>query len=417
MKLPVPGEKYTIINMKKLIPLIILIVLGSMAFLIMRNPPQADRRVPPAGPQMTVDAMKLHKAPYQVILQSYGTVRPRTQSMLVAQVGGEITLISDSLRKGGFFEKGDELLRIDARDYRADVRIAEATLMDARQSLAEQQARAVQALEDWNRLGNKGDAPDLVLRKPQLLAAESRVISAESALEKSNLELERTRILAPYAGRVMRKMVDLGQVVNNNSLLAEVYAVDLVEIRLPLRNRDLSFIDLPEDYRFENDHNVEGPEVVIYSELAGRSQWRGKVVRTESTIDDNARQLHVVAQIDNPFGIHVHGRIPLKIGQYVTAELMGKQIPDALVIPNRAIYQGSYVYIVVDGVLQRRDVSIAWQNQQDAVIDDGLAEGDMLVLTSLGQVTSGVRVTLSNIHTDTDQAATLNTASGEAEGS
>jgi len=402
--------------MKKFAPIIILIVLGGIAFLIMRNPPEAERRDAPSGPQMTVDVMTLHKRPYQVRLQSYGSVQPRTQSMLVAQVAGEITSISDSLREGGFFEEGDELLSIDARDYRADVKIAEASLMDARQSFAEQKARAVQALEDWNRLGNKGEAPDLVLRKPQLLAAEARVISAESSLDKSKLELERTRIVAPYAGRVMNKMVDVGQVINRNSQLAEVYAVDFVEIRLPLRNHDLSFIDLPEDYRFENDDRNAGPQVTIYSELAGRSEWQGMVVRTESEIDDNARQLHVVAQIDNPFGLQARGKTPLKIGQYVTAELMGKQVQDALVIPNRAIYQGTYVYVVIDGVLQRRDINIAWQNQDEAIIEDGLAEGDALVLTSLGQVTSGVRVSVANKVDASDQTAVLDDSSVQTDG-
>lgn len=91
----------------------------------------------------------------------------------------------------------------------------------------------------------------------------------------------------------------------------------------------------------------------------------------------------------------------------MTAELMGRQLDDALVIPNRAIYQGSYVYVVVDDVLQRRDINIAWQNQQEAIIDDGLAEGDMLVLTSLGQVTSGIRVTISKKSFQANHAAAL----------
>ena len=386
--------------MKKITPIIILGVLGGLTYIVLNNPPAVDRRTPPSGPQMQVEVMTLQKTPYQVNLQSYGTVQPRTQSMLIAQVGGEITSINASLRDGGFFEKGEELLRIDSRDYQADVKIAEATLMDTKQSLAEQKARAVQALEDWNRLGNKGDAPDLVLRKPQLLAAEARVISAESSLDKSKLELERTRILAPYSGRVMSRSVDLGQVVNNNSPLAEVYATDYVEIRLPLRNRDLSYIDLPEDYRYENENKVEGPLVTIYSSLAESSSWQGRVVRTESAIDDNARQLHVVAQIDDPFGIQARGKTPLKIGQYVTAELSGRYLEDALVIPNRAIYQGSYVYVVINNLLQRRDINIAWQNQHDAIIDKGIEEGEQLVLTSLGQVTSGVPVSIAEASKD-----------------
>ena len=380
---------------RKLAPVIILAVLVGLAWLVVRNPPQAERNEAPAGPQMSVDVLELERRPYRVNLQSYGTVQPRTQSTLVAQVFGEITAINDSLRDGGFFEKGEVLLNIDQRDYLANVKIAEATLLDAKQALAQEKARAAQALEDWNRLGNQGEAPPLVLRKPQLLAAEARVISAESALDKARLELERTNIVAPYAGRVLGKLVDQGQVVNKNSPLAEIYAIDLVEIRLPLRNRDLSFIDLPEDYRFGNDELVDGPQVTIRSELATGAEWQGRVVRTEGTIDDRARQLHVVAQVDDPFGVHARGRTPLKIGQYVTAELAGRELQDALVIPGGAIYQGGYVYIAENGILQRREINVVWQNNAEALVGSGLDAGDLLVLTPLGQVTSGVRVTVS----------------------
>ena len=380
---------------KKLAPVMILAVLLGLAYLVLRNPPQADRGEAPAAAQLVVDVMTLEGQPYRVNLQSYGTVQPRTQSILVAQVFGEITSINDSLRTGGFFEKGDKLLSIDRRDYLADVKISEALLMGARQALAEEKARSVQALEDWNRLGNQGDAPALVLRKPQLAAAEARVISAQSALDKARLELERTHIVAPYAGRVRNKLVDQGQVVNKNSPLAEIYAVDFVEIRLPIRNRDLTFIDLPEDYRFDAGEPADGPRVTIRSELGGGSEWLGRVVRTEGAIDDRARQLHVVAQVDDPFGVHARGKTPLKIGQYVTAELQGRQVQDALVIPSQAIYQGGYVYIAEAGILQRREIEIAWQNQAEALLESGLSEGDLLVLTSLGQVSSGVPVAVS----------------------
>lgn len=382
---------------RKTLPLLILVLLSTAAWLVLKNPPEAQRQVRDAGPRLAVDVMPLRRQAYHVALDSYGTVQPRTESLLLAQVSGLIISINDSLRDGGFFEAGEVLLTIDPRDYEADVRIAEAALMDARQLLAEEEARAAQALEDWNRLGNQGEAPDLVLRKPQLMAARARVISAESALQKAGLELERTRIVAPYAGRVMEKFVDVGQVVNPGSQLARVYAVDYVEIRLPIRNRDLAFIDLPEMYRVEQGNREQRrPGVEIFSELAGNTSWQGRVVRTESTIDSQARQLHVVAQVDDPFGKDALGRPPLKIGQYVTAQLSGKVLDGALVIPNKTIYQGSYVYIVENGTLQRRDIHIAWQNQGEAVIADGLSEGDKLVLTPLGQVMSGLRVRISN---------------------
>ena len=89
------------------------------------------------------------------------------------------------------------------------------------------------------------------------------------------------------------------------------------------------------------------------------------------------------------------GRSPLKIGQYVTAEIAGSELNDVLVIPNSTIYQGSYVYIVEDGLLRRKDVVIAWQNDSDAIISEGLKHGDQLVTTALGQVTSGLRVAVA----------------------
>jgi len=380
---------------KKLIPVAIFAVLIAVALLIRMNPPESQQREPFAGPQMVVETTTVEARDYQVRLQSYGTVQPRTRSILVAQVGGQIISVNENVRDGGFFEKGDVLGRIDPRDYEADVRISEASLADARQALAEAEARTNQAREDWERLGNSGEAPDLVQRIPQLEAAMARINSAESALNKAKLDLERTQIVAPFAGRVLKKLVDIGQVVSPNTQLAEIYATDVVEIRLPLRNRDLGFIDLPESFRFSESRDVDDIDVTIHSDLIGSESWNARLIRTEGAIDESARQLHVIAQIDDPFGKQSEGRSPLKIGQYVTAEIPGIELGDALVISNNAIYQGSYVYVVEDGILRRRDIVIAWQNDNDAVIKSGLENGGQLVTTPLGQVTSGIRVAVA----------------------
>ncbi len=379
---------------KKLLPLAILGGALLIAIIIRLNPPESEQRQPFTGPMMTVETRIVAESNYPIMLESYGTVQPRTRSILVAQVGGQIVSVNENVRDGGFFEEGDILVNIDARDYEADVRIAEATLMDARQALAEAEARTNQAKEDWARLGNTGDAPDLVLRIPQLEAAKAKVISAQSALQKAKLDLERTNIIAPFAGRILRKFVDLGQVVSPNTQLAEIYATDYVEIRLPLRNRDLPYIDLPESYRFADVPRASQGRVEIRSQLGGEDTWEAILVRTEGAIDETARQLHVIAQIDDPFGRDNEDRAPIKIGQYVTARLEGRTIPNALVISNNTIYQGSYVYTVEDGVLRRRDIEIAWQNDIEAIIGAGLTAGDMLVMTPLGQVTSGIRVSV-----------------------
>jgi RND family efflux transporter MFP subunit len=378
---------------KILVPLVILGLLLSVAAGIRSNPPESPQRFNAGQPAIAVSGEQVRLQNYRIELESYGSVQPRTQTTLTAQVSGHVVFVNPNIRDGGFFDNGDVLVSIDPRDYQANVQIAQAILMDARQALSDAEARSEQAREDWEMLGNEGEPPKLVLRLPQLEAARAGVLSAEATLKKANLELERTNIVAPFAGRVLQQIADVGQVVSPSAEIAVIYATDYVEVRLPIRNRDLEFVDLPVSYRDFETSEIAIPTEII-SDLVGRTVWDARLVRTEGAIDQTARQLHVVAQIDDPFSMRADGRPQLKIGQYVTARLAGHTLKNVLVIPNAAIYQGSYVYIVEGDILQRREVEIAWQNDRDAIIRRGLTDGDTLVTTPLGQVTSGVKVSM-----------------------
>ena len=373
------------------VPVGILLITVVLWNLIKSNPPEnrRGRGAPPAA--MSVDVQTVKPSDYQVMVESFGVVKPRTNSVLVAQAAGQIIAVSPNFREGGFFEQGDMLIRIDDRDHQAEVKIAQSSLMNAKQKLLEEQARAEQALVDWQRLGNGKKPSDLVLRKPQLAAAQAQVLSSEAQLQKAELNLERTRVIAPFAGRVLTQQVDVGQVIAKNSQLAQIYAVDYVEVRLPIKNNDLALINLPEEFRGQQQ-DKQSIDVTLHSDLIGEQSWQGEVVRTEGAIDSNAQQLYVVAQIADPYQ-NQHSA-PVKIGQYVTAQITGKLLQGAMVIPNRAIYQGSYVYIVKDGRLLRREVETRWKNGKDAIIKQGLDFGDQLVLTSLGQVSSGTPVNI-----------------------
>jgi len=378
-----------------IVPVTVAVVVVFIAWLIMVNGPDITRKPPPRAAQMTVEAVKIKPRQYEVVINSYGTVVPRTRGELKSQVSGQVVKVSEHFRAGGYFEKNEMLVKVDPRDFEAQVRISEAALANARQLLSEEQARSHQALEDWKRLGGSDKPSALVLRQPQLKAAEAAVASAEAALGQARLNLERTVIRAPYAGRVLSIDADIGQVVAVGSVLAEIFAVDAVEVRLPLRNQDLQFIDLPESYRFKSADRDKLPKVVIESSLVVPEKWSARVVRTEGAIDETSQQLHVVARVDDPYGNKAEGRQPLKIGQYVSARIEGRTLSDALVIPNRAIYQGSYVYVVEGGLLKRRDISIVWRNDEDAIVGSGLQGGDKLVLTALGQVPSGTPVSVA----------------------
>jgi RND family efflux transporter MFP subunit len=379
---------------KWLVPLAILVITLVIAKVIFNNPPESKRGGPSGASQLTVDVTKLTPEQFTVVVDTFGTVQPRTQNALVAQVSGQINYVSPQFRNGGFFAKGDVLLKLDQRDYVADVKIAEAGLLSAEQVLLEEQANAKQAQTDWTRLGMGQTPSDLVLRKPQLAAAQASLLSAEARLTIAKLALERTEITAPYAGRILEQLVDFGQVLGANNQVAEIYSTDSVEIRLPINNSDIDLVNFPEEYRTSNSLQAD-IQARFTSSLSKNQSWLGKIIRTEGAIDSNSQQLYIVAQIEDPYNPDLHPGPTIKIGQYVNAQVQGKTLDDAIVINNSAIYQGSYVYVVENGLLKRRDIDIRWQNSQKTIIADGLTAGELLVTTPLGQVSSGTRVSIA----------------------
>jgi RND family efflux transporter MFP subunit len=376
-------------KLKIILPLAILIVAILAGRAIISSKPTASRQAPPPAP-LAVDATRLERTDFQVMVTADGTVRPRTSGSLVPQVPGRIVEVSPDFREGGFFERGDVLLRIEPKDFELALSSAEAQVAQASAALEQELALAEVVKNDWESLGKQ--APDLGLRKPQIAAARAAMLSAEAQLERARVDLQRTVVRAPYAGRVLRQNVDIGQVVSVGTALAQIYAVDYAEIRLPLNNHQLEYITLPE--RFRNDGNLtarDGPKVTVEA-MIGRTSysWEGRLVRSEGAIDTQSRQLYVVAQVDDPYSRGPDERPPLRIGQFVQAHIQGKLLENVFVIPRSALREGGQVLLVDEqGVLQKREVSVLWSDERQVVLGDSLAAGEILALTPLSISANG----------------------------
>jgi RND family efflux transporter MFP subunit len=402
-------------KLKRNLPFIIAGLVLVIVAVLLLSKPKADKRRANTAPKISVEAQDIQRSSITPKVLSYGLVEPLTRTKLVTQVSGRVVSLSERFRDGGFFQQDEILLQIDTADYEIQVDIAKSTLVDAEQGLAEELAQVEQAKADWGRLGNKAEVSPLVLRSPQLRTAEAKVSSAKAQLKQAEINLTRTVIRAPYDGRVLSTSVDLGQVASNNTVLGEIYATDAVEVRLPIKNNDLPLLDLPEDYRHQNRSADSLPSVRIRSDLAKQEIWEGSIIRTASSIDDNSRQLYVVARISDPFGRKAEGRFPLKIGQYVRAEIDGIEQDLAISIPNKAIYQGSYVYLYRDGAVYRTDIEISWQNGEIAIISNGINPGDQLVVSPLGQIASGTLVKLTQSKLPLTEPDAVTTPTGEPE--
>ncbi|MCB1581551.1 MAG: efflux RND transporter periplasmic adaptor subunit [Marinicella sp.] len=383
--------------MKKLpipLPLIILALAAIAVWFIFNNKPVAKKKDSPQVYQLRTEAMTPVAIDYEVWVPSYGVVQPKTQSLVIAQVAGQIISVSDQFRDGAFFEKGDILLEIDDADYRAQLTIASAELKQAEFTYQDELARAEIALKDWKKLGNTSKPPSLVAREPQLNSSLSNLEASRAKVKQAELNLKRTQIVAPFAGRVLSLNVNVGQVVNNGNTLGSIYAVDAVEVRLPLKQSDLEHLNLPETYR-DNDllEQMSHPKVKLKAQVANKTHtWEGEVVRVEGTIDAQTRQLYVVAEVSDPYKYRSDDTPPLKIGQFVNAQIQGRVLPQVVKIPRSAVYAANYVNVIEAGVLSRKYITELWQNELEVIVANDFDEQQLISLTPLGDVVSGTAV-------------------------
>jgi multidrug efflux system membrane fusion protein len=379
---------------KIILPLLILLgAIGLSAFII-KTKPTPERKSKPEA-EVVVEVLPLQSSDYPIQISAQGTVRPRTESTLVPEVSGKILTIAPQFRDGSFFEKGQTLLQIDPSNYEIAVTIARSKVAEMNILLAEEQAKAEQAQRNWQRLGQSGTPSDLVLRKPQLMSARAALASAEAQLQKAELDLKRTRIIAPYAGRILDQKVDIGQYVTPGTVLADIYAVDYAEIRLPLSDYELQYIDYPDLYRGQDPNDLTLPEVTLKASMGDQHyQWLGRIVRAEGAYDARNRRLALIAQVENPYGPNEHKRPPLKVGQFIEAQIQGKILNDVFVIPVTALRENDQIILVnSQSQLNLVAVNVLWRNEKEAVIKGDLSPGDWLCITPLQYVVNGMPLT------------------------
>lgn len=357
------------------LPVVVLAV-GIGAFLFIKaNPPEAPKRPPQRSQVVPVEATKLKPQSYTVKVRSYGSVVPRKQTTLVAQVSGVVSSVSANFQSGSTFSQGDVLLSLDASDYEIAVRSAEASLIQAKAQYTQEKVQGDQAADDWKKLGKRGKPGALVLRTPQRQAALAQVQSAEAQLERAKLDLSRTQITAPYDGQVLSRSVDEGRFITTGSALGVVFAAGALDVRLPLNGVQLEQMDL----------QAIGSQVDDVELISGDNAQpiKASLARSEGQIDVSTRQMFVVAEVSE--------QASLSVGQFVEAHLSGKSYQGVYVLPERLLRAEGDVFLVSDGQVKRASVELVYNDGTNAIVK-GLQEGDELILTPLGSAVSGMRV-------------------------
>lgn len=338
---------------------------------------------------LLVDIIELQASTANFEIKSQGTVRPRTRTILSAEVSGSIVDISPKFIAGGVFQAGEVLLRIDPTNYTVAVTKSEALVnqrqieFDGAQKLRSQGYRA----------------------ESELASAAAALASAKAELVAAQRNLERTSIRLPYEGMVLSKDADIGQFVNPGSQIGVTFATDYAEVRLPLTDQDLAFIEIPGTAEITKTGGANGPMVKLSSIQKGRhTEWDAQIVRSEGVVDERSRVTYSVARIVDPYGLH-HSDPALPMGTFVAATISASNTVDVIRVPRVAV-RGSdqLLFVNADNKIEIRSVEILRADTQFAYISGGAEAGERITVTAIEAPTNGMAV-----RTEASIAASKNT--------
>lgn len=341
-----------------------------------QGPPEREMEVAPPRPPR-VEVLELEPVDHRVSVHTHGSAAPRDEIELLAETAGRLTALA--LDPGSDFEEGDVLARLDPRDAALALQRAEALLRRresevqlARSRLDRQQSLAARRITSDARLEEATHAVDLA----EALLQDARAVRGQAARE-----LERTRVRAPFSGRVRERHVATGQFVARGAPLARIYASARVEVRLPVPLSELAFLELTDG------EGGTRPRVELRGRDAGTERrWRGRIVRSEGVIDPRTRMLYLVARVDDPEG-REPGGWPLRHGLFVEATIEGRTLHDVFVLPAAALSGAGGVFVVgEDGRVSDRDVEVVRREDDRVIVRAGLRRGERVCASAVGSL-------------------------------
>lgn len=375
-------------------PIAILVVVGGFGVgTVIAMKPVPEKSDEPR-PGLNVFAEQVRTGDLTVTVDAQGEVRPKREIVVAPQIAGRVTYVSPDFIDGGFIKRGQVLVRVEPADYELTVVRAKSVVASAEQGLAREVAEAELAQQDLDNLGLKDVSP-LARREPQLAEARAALEAAKAQLAEAELSLARTAVVAPFDGRVRERSVDIGQFVSPGQSLGNIFATDVVEVALPLKDADLGLLGLP--IAFAASDKAPGPKVVFSAVVGGKPRtWTGEVVRTGAAINSQTRQINVFAELKDPYGTGADDGAPMAPGLFVTASIEGEVVKDVLIAPRAALRGQNSLYLgdTKEGKLSIRPVEVVYTSQDGAYFRGGAEPGELAIVSPIQAAFDGMSITV-----------------------
>jgi RND family efflux transporter MFP subunit len=378
----------------------ILVAGGAVLLLIFSTEPTAQRTGASKQTAMLVEVTTVTPQTARPTIEAMGTVRPAQEVVLSPQVDGKIVRRADAFTPGGYVEAGQTLLQIDPADYRNTLQQRRSALQQAEADLNLEMGRQNVARQDYEQLQDTlgGTNKDLVLRRPQLESARSEVESAEAAVQQAELNLERTRIEAPFDAHILQRTANVGSQVAAGDRLGRLVGLDTYWVEATVPVSKLRWLQMPDD-------GEEGSSVRIRNRTAWPdSTYReGHLFRLVGALEDDTRLARVLVEVPDPHATEPeHADAPrLLLGSYVETQIQTPPLEDVVRLDRDYVREDETVWVMSDGTLDIRDVNVVFRDATHAYIDRGLQAQDQVVTSDLSTVSDGAPLRLEGRTQDT----------------
>lgn len=420
--------------LKLIAPAAVILFSVVVAAILIKLKPETETREP-EEPVLTAQLVTASLDDIVVTVTSHGIATPTRVVTLSSEVAGRITDVPQHLDAGDRVQQGQTLLTIDPTDYRAAVLEAEASLarMEAtRKRLDTTESTTLSQLEvskrsrdlaraDFERLtalSQEGRAVSQAVAEGSertLAQAESQVLQLEQALEllpsqkreadsekraaearlsRANTQLERTKVTAPFSGRIVTSMVEENAYLAPGSPMLQLADDSELEVHVSVQASDLRkwipFTNEPSD----NGWFPPVEQIPVSIEWTGSElgyQWTGTLDRVVS-FDATTRMAMLAITVSGEQLTAENGSFPLTDGMFCRVSIPGKTLSGVVELPREAVSFDNKAYVSVNGRLRTIDVTVAWSTEDTVYVSEGIREGDLVVATRLVAPLEGVKL-------------------------
>jgi RND family efflux transporter MFP subunit len=356
--------------------------------------PAAERSSARKQTAMLVEVAAVEYGSFRPTITAMGAVRPEREIMLSPRVGGEIVALSASFTPGGFVEQGEVLLQIDPADYETALLQRRSELRQASADLDLELGRQELARQDYEDLKGtiSSEYETLVLREPQLNTARARVEAAQAAVRRAELDLERTRIRAPFAAHILSREANVGSQVSPGESLGRLVGIESYWVEAAVPVAQLRWIEFP----------TESGSPGAVARVRNRAAWPKNVFREArvhqliGALEQQTRLARVLVTVADPLAHEPGsaGQPPLMVGSYVEVRIEGKPIENVIRMNRDFLRQNDTVWVNEGGVLRIRQAEVVFSDERFVYIGSGLEKSDLVVTTNLSSVFDGAELRL-----------------------